>query len=216
MSTQHQNRSHSCLYRIDRFARFGGGYKRSSPYSRLGWYRRHCSPKFESKQTQHLIGLIPGVIQQLLTGVPSAWFPLVRSTHLLLFAQVKRLLKICGSLEIAYCALKAVTYIIWKLLVVTVESTCPYLKSCAIYIATAFYVQAFVSKCLNSPFCEDPFLSCGTTASLYSDSRSIVVWHSCQAFGCIQLPSLNSRGWLLMKNMCLRSNLAAGEVHLWN
>jgi hypothetical protein len=117
--------------------------------------------------------------------------------HLLLvFAQTIRLIKRCDSLEIAYHGLQAVTYVIRKLLVGIVGSTCPYLKFCAVCVVAVCYVQAFASKGLNSPPYEDPFLSGGFTAGLYSDSRSIGVRRSCQAFGCIHLSSLGKIAWI--------------------
>ena len=129
--------------------------------------------------------------------MPSSRFPSVRSTHLLYF-QIKRLSR-CDSLEIAYCALKAVTYCIRKLLVGIVGSTCPDLNFCAVCFVSACYIQAFVSKNLNRPPFEGPFLSVSPeiSAGLYSDRRSIGVRRSCQAFGCIHLSSLESHGWLL-------------------
>ena len=94
----------------------------------------------------------------MLTGVPFSRDPSVRSTHRLVPVQTKRLSG-CDSLEIAYCALKAVTYRIPKLLVGIVGKTCPYLKLCAVCCVAACYVQAFVSRGLNRPPCEGPLLS---------------------------------------------------------
>ena len=110
--------------------------------------------------------------------------------------------------------IKASTYRVRKLLVGIVGTTSPYLKFCAVCAVAACYVQAFVSKGLNGPSYEDPILSSRSTAGLYSDSRSIGVRRSCQAFGCIHLSSLKSHDGFLMKNTCHCSNLAPGEVDL--
>lgn len=103
--------------------------------------------------------------------------------------------------EMVYCALNAVTYCIIKLLVGIFRSARPYLKFRAVYVVSACYVQAFASKCLYSapciPACEEPLLSGGINAGLYSNRRSVGVGRSCQAFGCIHLSSLESHGWLL-------------------
>jgi len=90
-----------------------------------------------------------------------------------------------------------------KLLARIVRITCPYLKFIAVYVAATCYVQAFVSKGLYSPSCEDPILSGGFAAGLYSDSRSIGVRRGCQAFGTVET-------WLQEKftyeRRCLRPN----------
>ena len=85
--------------------------------------------------------------------------------------------------EMVYCALKVETYCIIKLLVGIFRSTRPYLKFCAVCVVATCYVQAFASKCLNSSPCEEPLLSGGIYAGLYSDRGSIGVRRSCQAFG---------------------------------